>query len=148
MIRFLIFLTVATLVYGAVELSPTLVPVAPEPTQFREIGSFRVTEAVITKLGKTSEIQKGEIILRVFSDGIDIRISPEGQDDDYLAFQIYRNTGIFDPAGKESLPGVQAFSDQGEVVRHLVVNSKLLTLTKFPTSTSDVEIIYATRYER
>ena len=73
---------------------------------------------------------------------------PEGEDDDFLAFQIYRNGGIFDPSGRDSLPGVQAFSDQGEVVRHLVVNPKLLTITKFPTSTSDVEIIYATRYER
>jgi hypothetical protein len=117
-------------------------------TGFREIGSFQVTKAVVTKLGKTTEIPKGKLVFRVFTDGIDIRISPDGQDDDFLAFQIYRNGGVYDLSGKNLRPGVQAFSDQGEVVRHLVIDSKLLTLTKFPTSTSDVEIIYATRYER
>ena len=121
---------------------------ASESTVFRQVGSFKVTRAVLVKLGQTTEVEKGELILNVFTDEIDIRISPENQDDDYLAFQIYRNGGILDPTTKDLLPGVQAFSDQGEVVRHLVLNSKLLTLTKFPTSTGDVEIIYATRYER
>ena len=118
-----------------------------EATQFEEIGSFRVTQAVLVKLGIATEVPKGDTILRVFSDGIDIRISPEGQDEDFLAFQIYQTGGIFDSTGKNLLPGVQAFSDQGQVIRHLVVNRKLLTITKFPTLTSDVEIIYATRHE-
>ena len=141
-------LTANELVCGEEALPVASVATIPEATQFREIGSFQISKAVLTQLGKTTEMDKGSLILRVFTDGIDIRISPEGNDDDYLAFQIYRNGDINDPAGKNSIPGVQAFSDQGEVVRHLVINSKLLTLTKFPTSTSDVEIIYATRYER
>lgn len=118
------------------------------PTEFKEVGVFRVTKAVLTQLGKTTEVEKGDLILQVFTDGIDVRISPLGQDDDFLAFQIYQSGSIFEAGGKNSIPGVQAFSDQGEVVRHLVLHKKLLTITKFPTSTSDVEIVYATRYER
>lgn len=137
-----------TLVGQEKVLSPLVEPSVPVANTFREIGSFRVTKSVLTKLGKTTEVDKGDLILRVFTDGIDIRISPEGLDEDFLAFQIYRSSGVFDPAGENLSPGVQAFSDQGEVVRHLVIDAKLLTLTKFPTSTSDVEIIYATRYER
>ena len=144
---FLLGLFFSASICGDEELSATVT--APETaspsTGFQEIGSFQVTRAVLTQLGKTTEIDKGDLVLRVFNDGIDIRISPVGQDQDYLAFQIYRSGGVADPGGKDSLPGVQAFSDQGEVVRHLVINSKLLTLTKFPTLTSDVEIVYATR---
>ncbi|MDQ8190726.1 hypothetical protein [Roseibacillus persicicus] len=134
---------------GEEELLPSLTPLAgQEESVFREIGSFQVTKSVVTRLGETTEVNKGELILRVFTDGIDIRLSPEGQDEDFLAFQIYRSGGVFDVDGENLSPGVQAFSDQGEVVRHLVINAKLLTITKFPTSSSDVEIIYATRYER
>lgn len=129
-------------------LEPLVVNSESAETGFREIGSFQVTKAVVTKLGQTTEIEKGNVIFRVFTDGIDIRISPEGQESDFLAFQIYRSGGIYDASGQNLSPGVQAFSDQGEVVRHLVINTKLLTLTKFPTSSGDVEIIYATRYER
>lgn len=138
----------STFTGGEEVLSPLVEAQQPPENAFREIGSFQITKAVVTKLGKTTEVPKANLIFRVFTDGIDIRINPEGHDDDYLAFQIYRNGGVYDISGKNLSPGVQAFSDQGEVVRHLVIDAKLLTLTKFPTSTSDVEIIYATRYER
>lgn len=135
--------------FGEDELLPSLTePATSEEGVFREIGSFQVTKSVVVKLGNSTELNKASLILRVFTDGIDIRISPEGQDEDFLAFQIYRSGGVFDITGENLSPGVQAFSDQGEVVRHLVIDAKLLTLTKFPTSSSDVEIIYATRYER
>ncbi|MGJ8725550.1 MAG: hypothetical protein ACSHYB_13410 [Roseibacillus sp.] len=134
---------------GAGELLPSDTKLrGEETTEFREIGSFQVTKSVITKLGEATEINKGDLIFRVFTDGIDVRISPEGQNENFLAFQIYYSGDIFDAAGENLSPGVKAISDQGEVVRHIVINAKLLTLTKFPTSTSDVEITYATRYER
>ena len=148
--RSIFFACGLSLISGAQEAMPVLSESdisLPEVTQFEEIGSFKVTSAILVKLGLATEVPKGDIILRVFSDGIDIRISPEGQDEDFLAFQIYQTGGISDDGGKNLLPGVQAFSDQGQVIRHLVVNRKLLTITKFPTLTSDVEIIYAKRHE-
>ena len=117
-------------------------------TDFREIGSFQVTLSVLVKLGVATEIHKGDLILRVFTDGIDVRISPEGQDENFLAFQIFYTGDIFDADGENLSPGVKAISDQGEVVRQLIITSKVLTLIKSPTATSDVEITYATRYER
>lgn len=121
---------------------------ASESTDFREIGSFQVSSAFLTQLGKTTEIPKGDLILRVFTDGIDIRISPEGEDEDFLAFQIYYNGDIFDATGENLIPGVKALSDQGEVLRSITVTAQLLTIVKLPTLTNDVEITYATRYER
>ncbi len=114
---------------------------------FRELASFQVTKATLLKLGESTEIKKGQIIFRTFTDGIDIRICPEGKEEDYLSFQIYRNGSIYDETGENLRPGVQAFSDQGGVVRHLCIEPRLMTLTKFPTSSSDLEVIYATRYE-
>ena len=145
-ISFLIFLVAN--IRGEEVLAPFGADVNEAPNDFREIGLFQVTKAVLTRLGETTEVDKGDLVFRVFTDGIDVRISPDGNEEDFLAFQIYRSGGVYDASGRDLSPGVQAFSDQGEVVRHLVVNSRLLTLTKFPTSSSDVEIIYATRYER
>ena len=66
----------SALVRGEEELPLAVATVVSEPTHFREIGSFKVTKAVLTKLGETTEVSKGDLILRVFTDGIDIRISP------------------------------------------------------------------------
>ena len=134
---------------GSEELLPAESKLAEAgTTEFREIGSFQVTKSILVKLGKTTEVKKGELIFRVFTDGIDVRISPEGKDENFLAFQIYFNGDIFEADGENLSPGVKALSDQGEVVRHLNLTKKLLTLTKFPTAANDVEITYATRYER
>lgn len=116
-----------------------------EGSGFREIGAYRVKTGTLLKLGKATEVAKGEMLFRVFMDGIDVRLSPDGADESYISFQIYRAGGIYDQTGENLLSGVQAFSDQGEIVRHLCVEPNLLTLTKFPTSSSDIEVIYALR---
>ena len=134
---------------GAEELLPAKAKLAVvQPNGFREIGSFEVTKSVLIKLGVATEVKKGDLILRVFTDGIDVRISPEGEDENFLAFQIFFTGDIYDASGENLSPGVKAISDQGEVVRQLVITSKLLTLIKSPPATSDVEITYATRHER
>ena len=144
-----IFCSIFSTLLGNEELLPAESKIAEAGrTEFREIGSFQVTKSILVKLGETTEVKKGELIFRVFTDGIDVRISPEGEDENFLAFQIYFNGDIFDADGENLRPGVKALSDQGEVVRHLNLTSKLLTLTKFPKAANDVEITYATRYER
>lgn len=120
-------------------------PISSPLEGFREIGSYRVQSSTLLKLGKATDMMKGEILFRVFTDGIDVRLSPDGADESYLSFQIYRASETYDETGKNLLPGMKAFSDQGEVVRHLCVEPKLLTLTKFPTSSSNIEVIYAVR---
>ena len=142
-------LFISSVLLDSEELLPAEANLAEvERTAFREIGSFQVTNSQLVKLGKATEVNKGEVIFRVFTDGIDIRISPEGKDETFLAFQIYFNGDVFDVGGENLIPGVKALSDQGKVVRHLDLTAKLLVLTKFPTATNDVEITYATRYER
>lgn len=124
------------------ELQP---PVSSPIEGFREIGSYRVQTSTLLKFGKATDMMKGEMLFRVFTDGIDVRLSPDGADESYISFQIYRASETYDETGKNLLPGMKAFSDQGEVVRHLCVEPKLLTLTKFPTSSSNIEVIYAVR---
>jgi hypothetical protein len=119
--------------------------VISEGDAFRELGKYRVTGATHLKLGKATDLPKGEMVFQVYTDGIDIRLCPEGESGNYLSFQIYRDGGIYDEEGENLLPGVMAFSDQGEVVRHLCVEPRMLVLTKFPTSTSNIEVTYALR---
>jgi hypothetical protein len=115
------------------------------PNGFRALGKYRVTGATHLKLGKATDLAKGEMVFQVFTDGIDIRLCPEGESENFLTFQIYRDGGIYDESGENLLPGVMAFSDQGDVVRHLCVEPRMLVLTKFPSASSDLEVTYALR---
>ncbi|MEM9079749.1 MAG: hypothetical protein AAGC74_03550 [Verrucomicrobiota bacterium] len=114
---------------------------------FRQVGSYRISGGSLVKGGQANPILMDGVILEVFTDGIDLRIRPRGSEESYIEFQIYRDGGIFDESGKNLLPGVQAFSDQGGVVRHLCLAQDRLTLTKFPASSTDLQITYALRDE-
>jgi len=95
---------------------------------YKELGKYRVSSSTLVRLGKATELAKGEMVFRVFSDGVDVRISPEGNEESFLSFQIFRDSGIYDESGENLLP-----------------EPRMLTLTKFPTSSSNQEIIYAIR---
>lgn len=121
-----------------------VLPVVPEPV-FKELGRYRVSGATHLKLGKATDIPKGDFVFQVFTDGIDVRICPEGEEESYIAFQIYQDGGIYDESGENLLQGVMAVSDQGEVLRQICIEPRMLVLTKFPTSTSSIEVTYALR---
>lgn len=114
-------------------------------TVFRELGKYRVTGATQLKLGKATDLPKGDFVFQVFTDGIDVRICPEGDEENYIAFQIYQDGGIYDETGENLLQGVMAVSDQGEVLRQICIEPRMLVLTKFPTSSSSIEVTYALR---
>jgi hypothetical protein len=148
----LAFSSVLTIGFGQQEESPLAEPdgaginaVLDGQKGFREVGKYRVNSSTLLRLGKATELEKGEMVFRVFSDGVDVRLSPDGDDESFISFQIYRNDGVFDETGENLLPGLFAFSDQGGVIRHLVVEPRMMTLTKFPISSSNQEIIYAIR---
>lgn len=119
-------------------------PTVPE-TVFSELGKYRVSGATHLKLGKATDLPKGDFVFQVFTDGIDVRICPEGDEENYIAFQIYQDGGIYDESGENLLQGVMAVSDQGEVLRQICIEPRMMVLTKFPTSTSSIEVTYALR---
>ncbi len=46
------------------------------------------------------------------------------------------------------MPGLQAVNERGGVLRQLNLANDRLTLTRFPSFSSECEIIFASRYER
>lgn len=87
------------------------------------------------------------IAFRVYTDGVTIRLSPEGEEDAHSNFAIYRSDGISrqrsESGALEVIPGVQAFSNAGDTLRHLRLSKESLTLTTFPGVSDQTIVSYA-----
>ena len=71
-----------------------------------------------------------------------------GGSESYTSFSIYRNDGVLVKTGSskvETVPGVQAHTMVGDVVRQLTLTQQRLVLTKFPALSDVVEVTYANR---
>ncbi|MDP0491992.1 MAG: hypothetical protein Q7Q71_13160 [Verrucomicrobiota bacterium JB023] len=123
------------------------ISVPGEERIFKEIGTFEVTGGQLLASKKLSALALAPLLLEVFTDGVDVRVKLSGQDEGYLEFQIYRNDGIFDGGSENLLPGLQGFSDQGGVIRHLSLTQEKLVIVKHPSRSSEIEVTYATRHE-
>lgn len=106
------------------------------PAGFRHFGDFLLDSRVKVTDGTTQVMPIKPLRLRVFTDGISIQVRTEGEDSGHSTFKIYRTDGIGRQSPKtgtlEVIPGVQAFSDQGGILRHLRLSKESLTITIFP----------------
>jgi hypothetical protein len=87
------------------------------------------------------------LAFRVFTDGVHIKVSAEGDDDSHTTFDIYRSDGIGRQRVKggalEVIPGLQATSNTGGVLRHLRLSRESMTLTTFPAVSDQTIVVYA-----
>lgn len=121
---------------------PRAVPVSESqgeesvPDDFRVFGDYIMDSRVKVTNGATQVMPIKPLRLRVFTDGISVRVQTEGDDSGHTSFKIYRSDGIGRQSEKngavEIIPGVQALSDQSGIVRHLRLSRETLTLTVFP----------------
>ena len=76
------------------------------------------------------------IAFRVYTDGVRIKVAAEGDDESHTTFEIYRSDGIgrqrADGGALEVIPGLQATSHTGGVLRHLRLSRESMTITTFP----------------
>ncbi len=104
--------------------------------EFKHVGDF-LLQAHFKLVGKQiTPIPMKPIAFRVFSDGIHIRVSAEGEEESHSTFEIYRSDGIGrqrQGAGAiEIIPGLQASSNSGGTLRHLRLSRESMTVTTFP----------------
>lgn len=114
---------------------------------FRHVGDFllethfKLTGAVMTPVPMKA------IAFHVTTDGIHIRVAPEGQPDSYTSFEIYRSDGIArqktDGGALEVIPGIQAFTTASGTLRHLRISENSLTITTFPGVSDQTIVSYA-----
>ncbi|MES2981983.1 MAG: hypothetical protein V4727_06690 [Verrucomicrobiota bacterium] len=121
------------------------VSVAAHATEFRHIGDFLLqSHFKVTESGVTP-IPMKPVAFKVFTDGITVRINlMEDEKEAFTSFEIYRSDGISrqrsESGAIEVIPGIQASSNSGGILRHLRLTQESFTLTTFP-GVSDQTII-------
>lgn len=116
-------------------------------SEFRHVGDFLLSAHFKLVGGQQTPIPMKPIAFRVFTDGVKIRVSAEGEDDAYSTFEIYRSDGIGrqrQGAGAlEVIPGLQAMSTTGGMLRHLRLSRESMTITTFPGVSDQTIVSYA-----
>ena len=120
----------------------------PLPKGFRFVGNYKFDKRVKIRDGVPFSVKSKAFFCRVYTDGITVRVYGESASESYTSLTIHRNDGILLGAGTsrmETVPGLQAYSLVGNVLRQLSLTERKLVLTKFPALSDVVEITYADR---
>jgi len=118
------------------------------PPGFRFVGNYRFDKRMKIRDGESFNVRSKAFFCRVYTDGITVRVYGESASEAYTSFTVHRNDGILTGAGTdimETVPGLQAYSLIGNILRQLTLTEERLVLTKFPALSDIVEITYANR---
>jgi len=119
-------------------------PVMAAEDGFRHVGDFLLKSHYKLTGDKLTPIPMKTIAFRVYTDGVRIKVSAEGDDESQSLFEIYRSDGIgrqrSGGGALEVIPGLQASSQTGGVMRHLRLTREAMTITTFP-GVSDQTIV-------
>lgn len=130
------------LVIALLILTTAVLPAAAG--EFRHIGDFILDSRLKITGDQVSPVLIKPILLSVFTDGLSVRVSAEGDPETASEFTIYRSDGIGRQTSHggalEVVPGVQATSEKAGVFRQLRLTRDTLTITSFP-GVSDQTII-------
>jgi hypothetical protein len=112
--------------------------------EFKHVGDFLLQSHFKLTGDKLTPVPMKPIAFRVYTDGVQIKVSAEGDDDSHTTYEIYRSDGIgrqrTGRGALEVIPGLQATSNTGGVLRHLRLSRESLTITTFP-GVSDQTIV-------
>lgn len=112
--------------------------------EFRPFANYVLSSHVKVTADRVTPIPMKPIVFHVSTDGVHVRITAEGDEEARSTFEIYRSDGIgrqrSGDAGLEVVPGIQAMSKTGGVLRHLRLTRESLTITTFP-GVSDHSVI-------
>ena len=103
---------------------------------FRPFANFLLSSHVKVTGDRVTPIPMKPSVFHVATDGVRVRISAEGNAEASSTFEIYRSDGVGRQRPGEStlevIPGIQAMSKTGGVLRHLRLTRESLTITTFP----------------
>ena len=119
-------------------------PMTAAADGFRHVGDFLLKSHFKMTGDKITPIPMKTLAFRVYTDGVRIKVAAEGDDESQSLFEIYRSDGIgrqrSGGGALEVIPGLQASSQVGGVLRHLRLTRESLTITTFP-GVSDQTIV-------
>ncbi|QTN31384.1 hypothetical protein HZ994_03255 [Akkermansiaceae bacterium] len=117
------------------------------PDQFRLVGDYLLRAHYKLTGAEMTPIPMKPIAFRVTTDGITVRISPEGDEESHTSYDIYRSDGIgrqrAEAGALEVIPGIQAYSNTDGTLRHLRLSRESLTITAFPGVSDQTVVSYA-----
>ncbi|MEO7099684.1 MAG: hypothetical protein ABI162_10010 [Luteolibacter sp.] len=120
-------------------------------SEFKHVGDFLLQSHFKLVGQQVTPIPMKPIALRVFTDGVQIRVSAEGDEESHTTFEIYRSDGIGrqrrGAGALEVIPGLQAMSNAGGTLRHLRLSRESLTITTFPGVSDQTIVSYAVAAE-
>jgi hypothetical protein len=112
--------------------------------EFKHVGDYLLQAHYKLTGQQVTPIPMKPVAFSVFTDGVRIRVTAEGDSDSHSMFEIYRSDGIGrqrkGAGALEVIPGVQAMSNVAGTLRHLRLSRESLTITTFP-GVSDQTII-------
>jgi hypothetical protein len=128
-----------------IAMAITLVlPLTAAADGYRHVGDFLLKSHFKMTGDKITPIPMKTIAFRVYTDGVRIKLAAEGDEESQNIFEIYRSDGIgrqrSGGGALEVIPGLQASSMTGGVLRHMRLSRESLTITTFP-GVSDQTIV-------
>lgn len=116
--------------------------------EFKHVGDFLLTAHFKLTGQQVTPIPMKPIAFSVFTDGVRIRVTAEGDEEAHSTFDIYRSDGIGrqrkGAAGAlEVIPGLQAMSNVGGTLRHLRLTQESMTITTFPGVSDQTIVSYS-----
>lgn len=125
---------------------------AVSASEFRHVGDFLLQSHFKITGPQVTPIPIKPVVFSVFTDGVKIRVTAEGDENSHSTFDIYRSDGIGrqrQGAGAlEIIPGLQATSHLSGILRHLRLSRESMTITTFPGVSDQTIISYAIAVER
>lgn len=114
---------------------------------YRPIGKFVLKSHFKVTGDRITPVPMKPVVFEVASDGVHVRITADGNEDAQSVFEIYRADGIGrqrpGASNLDIIPGLQAISTTGGVVRHLRLSRETLTITTFPGLSNQTIISHA-----
>lgn len=115
--------------------------------EFRPFGHFLLKSHFKLTGEARREIPIKPVVFHVSTNGVAVKVSVDGQEEDTTTFQIYRSDGISRQRSNrgaiEVVPGVQAMNQSSGELRHLRLCKEFLTITTFPGVSDQTVVIHA-----
>ena len=121
---------------------------AAVPAEFDYVGTYEVKRKVKLREGERFETIMKPFLVRIFTDGITLRLYGGGENGGYTKYELYRGEGIIEAPDRtaiETVAGVQASSMVGGVLRNLTLTQRRMSVVSHPAVSGVVEVIYGKR---
>lgn len=119
--------------------------------EFRHLGDYLLKSHFKLTGDKVIPIPMKPIAFRVYTNGVTIKVATEDDEEAHTKFEVYRSDGISRQrtggGAIEIIPGLQAMSRTGGVLRHLRLSAESLTITTFPGVSNQTIISHAVAAE-